>query len=133
MLLPIPFFCAAVALVTWSCDDTEDPYGADSPSSVVFPVRDVKYNEQVQVLFNQACNYSGCHGEGVHDSPLKLTSWANTVITIPGVVVPGDPNASTLVLRIEGRQPIMPPTGARLNQNQIDGIRTWIAEGAANN
>jgi mono/diheme cytochrome c family protein len=114
------------------CEDENNPTG-DSPSDVVFPVRDVKYNAQVQVLFNQACNFSGCHGEGAHESPLKLTTWANTVITTPGVVVPGNPGSSTLVLRIEGQQPIMPPSGARLNQNQIDGIRTWIAEGAPNN
>jgi len=124
---------ALLSMALQGCDDTTDPGAGDSPSNVVFPVRDVKYNEHVQVLFNQACNFSGCHGEGLHESPLKLTTWANTVITIPGVVVPGDPGSSTLVLRIEGRQPIMPPSGATLNQNQIDGIRTWIAEGAPNN
>jgi mono/diheme cytochrome c family protein len=124
----------ATALVTGAgCKDQNNPAGGDSPSDVVFPTRDVQYNAQVQVLFNQACNYDGCHGEGVHQSPLKLTTWANTVVMTAGVVVPGNPDASTLVLRVEGRGPRMPPSGNPLNQNQIDGLRTWIAEGAKNN
>jgi hypothetical protein len=133
-LIPILALFAALGLAPLAgCDDTTDPGAGDSPSNVVFPVDSVKYHDHVQLLFDQACNFSGCHGEGAHESPLKLTTWANTVITIPGVVVPGNPESSTLVLRIEGRQPIMPPSGTRLNQNQIDGIRTWIVQGAPNN
>lgn len=115
------------------CKDENNPAGGDSPSDVVFPARDVQYGAQVQVLFNQACNFDGCHGEGAHQSPLKLTSWGNTVVMVPGVVVIGDPESSTLVLRVEGRGLRMPPAGNPLNENQINGLRTWIAEGAKNN
>jgi hypothetical protein len=121
------------ALLFVGCKDQNNPVGGDSPSNVVFPARDVKYAEHVQVLFNQACNFGPCHGDGAHQSALTLTSWASTVVTTPGVVVPGDPQSSTLVLRIEGRLPVMPPSGNPLNENQITGIRTWIAEGAKNN
>jgi hypothetical protein len=39
-----------------------------------------------------------------------------------------------LVLRIQGSVGArMPPGQYPLNQNQIDGIRTWIAEGAKDN
>lgn len=123
----------STALLFQGCKDQNNPVDGDSPSNVIFPTRDVKYSEHVQVLFNQACNYGPCHGDGAHQSPLTLTSWASTVVTTPGVVVPGDPQSSTLVLRIEGRLPVMPPSGNPLNENQITGIRTWIAEGAKNN
>ncbi|HUI66385.1 MAG TPA: c-type cytochrome domain-containing protein [Bacteroidota bacterium] len=100
----------------------------------MFPVSNVSYTNHVQPLFNQACNYSGCHDDGAHQSPLKLTSWGNVVITLPGIVVPGKPDASDLVLRIQGTVGArMPPGVNGLNQNQIDGIRAWIVEGAKDN
>jgi predicted CxxxxCH...CXXCH cytochrome family protein len=115
------------------CKDQNNPVYGDSPSNIVFPTRDVSYQTHVQPLFDQACNSVSCHGEGSHPSPLKLTDWGNTVLMTPGVVVIGKPDASTLVLRIQGNGGIMPPTGNPLNQNQINGIRTWIVEGAKNN
>jgi hypothetical protein len=51
------------------------------------------------------------------------------------VVIPGKPDQSILVFWIEGRVGTerMPPGSQALNQNQINGIRTWVAEGAKNN
>jgi len=116
------------------CKDKNPVGPGDSPSTVVFPVSNVSYTNHVQPLFNQACNYSGCHDDGAHQSPLKLTSWGNVVITLPGIVVPGKPDASDLVLRIQGTVGArMPPGVNGLNQNQIDGIRAWIVEGAKDN
>jgi hypothetical protein len=125
----------SVALLLWpGCKDTNAPGNGDSPSNVVFPARDVSYSVQVQPLFNQACNFGGCHDNGQHQSPLRLTEYGFAVLTVPGVVVAGNPDGSTLVLRIEGLGARMPPPpGNPLNQNQINGIRTWIVEGAKNN
>jgi hypothetical protein len=65
---------------------------------------------------------------------VKLTDYGSAVILTPGIVIPGNPEASQLVLRIEGRAGTRMPFGRnQLNQNQITGIRTWIAEGAKNN
>ena len=116
-------------LLAWSCKDT-----ITGPSTVVFPANNVSYNSEVQALFNQACNYSGCHDDGTHQSPLKLTSWGETV-TVGGVVIPRKPDQSILVFWIEGRAGTerMPPGSQPLNQNQINGIRTWVAEGGKNN
>jgi len=126
----------AVALLEWpGCKDTNAPGNGDSPSNVVFPARDISYSVHVQPLFNQACNFGGCHDNGPHQSPLRLTEYGYAVLTVPGVVVAGKPDESTLVFRIEGRVgDRMPPApGNALNQNQINGIRTWIVEGAKNN
>jgi hypothetical protein len=40
-----------------------------------------------------------------------------------------------LIRRVEGQAgyPRMPPYTNMLNDNQINGLRTWIAEGAKNN
>ena len=125
---------AGSLVVVVSCKDQNPTGPGGSPSSIVFPTSNVSYAQHVQPLFNQACNFAGCHDDGQHQSPLKLTSYGNTVLSIPGVVYPGNPDASTLVLRIQGSVgQRMPVSGNPLNQNQINGIRTWIAEGAKNN
>jgi hypothetical protein len=117
-----------------SCKGTA-PTGPDgSPSTIIFPVKGVSYGAQVQPLFNQACNPAGCHDAGQHQSQLDLTTYDQAVLALPGVVVAGKPDASTLVLRIQGSVGArMPPGNYPLNQNQINGIRTWIVEGAKNN
>lgn len=128
-----------VALVTfagsalWGCKDDVTGGEDGSPSNVVFPTTDVSYAQHVQVLFNQTCALSGCHDDGQNDQ-VKLTSHTNVLFANPQIVVEGDPGSSILVLRIEGRLGVrMPLNRNPLNQNQINGIRTWIAEGARNN
>jgi hypothetical protein len=123
-------------LVQSGCKDENTLVPGESPSTVLFPARDVSYGVHVQTLFNQACNFSGCHDDGSHAGGLSLTSYYNTVFAVPGIVVIKDPQNSILVMKIEGRGPAgnrMPPGPYPLNQNQINGIRTWIAEGAQNN
>lgn len=125
---------AATLLITGGCKDSNNPITGDSPSNIVFPASNVKFGIHVLPLFNQACNYVGCHDDGQHQSALKLTTYDNAVRQLPGVVVPGNPDGSVLVLRIQGSVGTrMPPNGNPLNQNQINGIRAWIAEGANNN
>ncbi|HEV7431513.1 MAG TPA: CHRD domain-containing protein, partial [Steroidobacteraceae bacterium] len=52
-------------------------------------------------------------------------------------IVPGDPDNSYLVLKIQGSAGIvgvqMPAGGGPLSQAQIDEVRAWIAAGALNN
>jgi hypothetical protein len=134
MSLPTIIFVMTLLALTVSCKD-DNPTGPEgSPSNIVFPTSNVSYSQHVQPLFTQACALAGCHDAGTHPSPLKLTSWGEAVIAIPGVVVAGQPDQSTLVFRIEGRVgQRMPLNSNPLNQNQINGIRTWIAEGARQN
>jgi hypothetical protein len=127
---------AGMALIAGAngCKDKSNPLTGDSPSTVVFPASGVSYGIHVQPLFNQACNNVDCHDDGQHQSVLKLTTYDNAVRMVIGIVVPGNPDGSVLVLRIQGSVGTrMPPSGPALNQNQINGIRTWVAEGAKNN
>ncbi|MBP1647691.1 MAG: hypothetical protein H6Q30_1136 [Bacteroidetes bacterium] len=118
------------------CKDEETLLPGESPSTVIFPERNVSFGVHVQTLFNQTCALASCHDDGSHAGGLALTSYYNTVFAVPGVVISKDPANSILVMKIEGRGPAgdrMPPFTNPLNQNQINGIRTWIAEGALNN
>jgi len=74
-----------------------------------------------------------CHG-GAGD--LSLESYADVMLGgISGqVVIPGDPDNSLLIKRLEGViKPQMPLDLPPLSQPQIDTIRDWIAEGALDN
>lgn len=123
-----------ISLLVWGCKDTANTGDDGSPSNIVFPSTNVSYAREVQPLFNQTCALVGCHDDGSHPSPLKLTSYGNAVLQLPGIVIPGEPDQSTLVFRIEGRVGArMPLNRNPLNQNQVNGIRTWIAEGGKNN
>jgi hypothetical protein len=132
---PRVLLAACVLLGIGGCKD-QNPTGEDgSPSNIIFPVSGVSYQYHVQPLFTQACNFSGCHGSDAPANLVKLTSWGELMTSGggTGVVIPGQPENSTLVFRIEGRGMRMPPSGLPLNQNQVNGIRAWIAEGAKNN
>lgn len=101
----------------------------------VIPDKDVSYATHIQPVLDYHC--TPCHNEQTSENGLRLTSWANTTAD-PAIVFPYEPDNSKLVWAIEGRAGIafMPPVGSPykpLNQNQIDGIKTWIREGAKSN
>jgi hypothetical protein len=132
----LPVLVAVIFLFSLLFASCKDDIVGDggSPSNIVFPSSNVSYGEHVQALFNQTCALSGCHDDRVPQGELRLTDYGKAVLEIPGVVVPGSPDQSTLVLRIEGRiGQRMPLNRNPLNQNQISGIRKWIEEGAQNN
>jgi len=107
-----------------------------SPSNVVFPTSDVSYSQHVQVLFNQTCTAVGCHSSSESGDRLKLDSYENLRFGVRGVpvVIPGNAASSMLVLRIQGTVGQRMPLGLNpLNQNQVNGISTWINEGAQRN
>lgn len=123
-------FISTVLLI--SCDDTITNSDIDQ---VVIPSKNVSYAKYIQPVFNLKCTSSGCHNEESMAGGYSLTSWSNAVI--PGIVDPGSVETSRLVWRIEGKGvPLMPPVGSTsppLTRNQVEGIKTWIREGAKNN
>ncbi len=101
----------------------------------VIPSSNVSYSEYIQPVFNLKCNNSGCHEDATRAGGLSLTTWAGATAD-PGVVFPGEPNNSRLVWAIQrkaGVQPKPPLEYPPHTQNQVDGIVTWIKEGAKNN
>ena len=138
LILQASLIPLVASLFAAGCKKDEGIVGPDgSPSDVIFPPSDVSYAQHVQRLFSQTCTYVGCHSQAEPPDQLKLDTYENLMFGPRGrrVVVPGSPETSELVFRIEGRvgQRMPPNTTNPLNQNQINGIRTWIAEGALNN
>jgi hypothetical protein len=121
----------AVSLEVSSCKNVLGP--TSGQSTIVFPDSNVSYYRQVLPLFEESCDYSGCHDDGTQAGGLSLTNYAG-LFTVAGVLTPKDTVHSILVQRIQGIGPIMPPPPlSALNSNQIQGIKTWVMEGAPAN
>jgi uncharacterized protein (TIGR03118 family) len=95
-------------------------------------------------IFTPKC--AGCHtgGGATLPSSMNLTSAANTHAALVNVtslnepafkrVLPGDPNNSYIIHKLEGTQIVgarMPFGGPFLDQPTIDQVRAWIQAGAA--
>jgi hypothetical protein len=102
---------------------------------------------QIQTtIFDLRCGVSGCHVAG-GSGPMRLDSQSESfdnLVNIPASqkpqlmrVRPSQPENSYLIHKLEGQPDIsrqrMPPGGPFLSSDEIGRIRTWIAEGAANN
>lgn len=114
-----------------------DGNGVTDIDNVDIPTENVSYSQYIQPVFNYKCTNSGCHESETAASNLDLTTWAGATAD-PLIVSPGFPNNSKLVWAIEGNSgtSIMPPpfgTVPPLTDNQIQGIKTWIEEGAKAN
>lgn len=93
-------------------------------------------------VFSVNCAISGCHGGATVQQGLRLDpgfSAANLInVASPRDanlirVVPGNPDASFLIRKLEGTQTLgdrMPQFGPYLPQATIDEIRLWILNGA---
>lgn len=93
-------------------------------------------------VFSVNCAVSGCHGGATAQQGLRLDPGfaAGNLINVTSPqdptltrVIPGNPNDSLIVRKLEGTQTVgvrMPQGGPYLPQSTIDVIRQWILNGA---
>ncbi|MFA5804623.1 MAG: c-type cytochrome domain-containing protein [Melioribacteraceae bacterium] len=114
-----------------ACDDTINISDIDNK---IIPSSNVSYSQHIQPVLTAKCARAGCHDDQTREAGLSLTSYSNTTQSYL-VVAPLLPQNSKLVWSIEGTSGnLMPPLGyPPVTKNQIDGIKTWIKEGAKNN
>ncbi|MFZ9689276.1 MAG: c-type cytochrome domain-containing protein [Phycisphaerales bacterium] len=90
----------------------------------------VSYQADVRAVFVERC--LGCHNADARKGDLDLSTHAAVMAGGSGgaVVVPGDPDASRLLLVMtHAAEPRMPPRGDRTPDAQLDLVRKWIADG----
>jgi len=103
----------------------------------------VDFDSQIQPIFTANCALSGCHSAQSARAGMVLAAGvaASNIVNVasseqPNLrrVLPGNPDESYLVRKIEGGPGIsggrMPLNRTPLAQAQIDLIRLWITEGA---
>jgi len=108
-------------------------YAAEPPSALDF-------NRDIRPILSNNC--FRCHGpdeaerQGSGDQGLRLDTREGATADLGGsrAIVLGDPAASSLIARITTSDPdlLMPPrdTGKHLTADEIDRLKTWIAQGA---
>ena len=115
------------------CDDTLTNENVDNKP---IPDSNVSFADHIYPVFQVKCAFSGCHAQPNPADGIDLSTWAG-VTADPNIVFPGEPDLSRLVWAIEARAGIspMPPLGytTPITLDQIQGIRTWIDEGALDN
>ena len=123
---------SALFLFLIGCDDTNNVNDLDK---VTIPSSNVSYSQHIQPVFNLKCNNTGCHNSVDRKAGISLQNHSDATADA-SVIFPGLPQNSRLVWAIQAQTgaKAMPPVGlAPLTKNQIDGIVTWIKEGAKNN
>ena len=85
-----------------------------------------------------SCAFNSCHGAGAGGLTLDEQGAYDALVGVDAsngqaLVVPGDPNGSYLIQKMEGSSDIegdvMPPSGS-LDDAKIGQVRTWIEDGA---
>jgi hypothetical protein len=129
-LYSLAIFISFIGIMFYEgCKDT---ITADQINNVVIPSSNVSYSQYIQPVLTVYCATSGCHDGTGGGGGISFTTWSNTVAD-PNVVFPYKPDNSSLVWVITGKVPQHPPLYYNLNANQIQGVKTWISEGAKNN
>jgi hypothetical protein len=95
----------------------------------------ISYAGEIQPIFNGSCGPSSCHIGG-NTSGLTLDTYADLMDggNSGDVVIPGNPDGSIIVRRLEGDiTPQMPFGRPPLSNSDIQKIRDWIEQGALDN
>ncbi len=117
---------AALFVSLPSCGD-----GIVNNPDIVFPDSLVSYTNHVYPFMKQTCSMQGCHAEINPQGNINLSDWHSLIVAYNGVmVVAGKPDASLLVQMLEYTIPHDPMIYWNSSDNQVKGIRKWIAEGA---
>jgi hypothetical protein len=126
----LPIIAPALALVVAlglgpAARPDDDASDADAGAATV------SFSKQIQPIFEARCNE--CHGRSEPELGLVLVTWAGTMAgsEYGSVVEPGDPDASLIVSMIANGD--MPQEGEPMPAEELDLLRAWIREGAADN
>ena len=105
-------------------------YDAHLPE-VVDPGVEVKFSADIIPIFNESCNYSGCHGFGEVPPDLSPNNAYDALIN-GGYINVDDPEKSELYQWVRGNRSLpMPLTGT--DPVIYSTILAWIEQGAQNN
>jgi mono/diheme cytochrome c family protein len=88
----------------------------------------VDYRKEIKPVLQERCY--ACHGALAQKKKLRVDSGANMLAA--GVVVPGKPAESELIVRVTSEDDAtrMPPEGHALKPEQVAKLKAWIEQGA---
>ncbi len=112
-----------------NCNTTVGP-----DKNIVFPDEgEVSFQNNVLPFLKVKCALSGCH-DGYNPKASDMTDYFKLFETDNvGLIVQGNPDGSVLVQVIEGTNHHLDYYKINITDNQKQGIRRWIQDGALNN
>jgi hypothetical protein len=129
-----------VALAACGGDSPSDP-GGEGPR--VIKANPTFSTDVMEIFVRTGCTSSGCHGSAALGGlDLRPGTAYTALVGVPGRaepiqrVIPGNPQGSYLIIRVEGRQTVgtrMPLGGMPLDNIDLTNLRNWIQRGALNN
>lgn len=128
----VPILLLSLFVGIYSCNET----GIISSRDIVFPEKNVSFMNHVQPFLKITCSYQGCHSyESRAAGKIMVDYWNLFDVYNTGLIIPYKPDNSIFyqMIRDENRLPHIPIVYWEIDQNQKDGIRTWIEEGAMDN
>ena len=151
----VPAYLTALILAAFACSESTPPKPVDcsSVADTTQPAT-VSYANDIVALFlpdKYNCLEAGCHGGGLASSHYSLASYEEVLQAGDEAkqldmcaVKPGDPDASYLLWKVEGRPGILmqrmplgcvssPDPNDCVSASDVNLVRTWILEGARNN
>lgn len=114
-----PLLCLGLTAVVWSCtkDNAQDVFGDCNPV-------DVKLSTDINPIF--AANCLGCHDTQNAFGGIDLTNYTHVKQLADNGKLYG-------AINHEQGFSVMPPSGTKLPECDIETIKTWIDEGSENN
>ena len=101
------------------------------PNVVQFPDSAVSYRDHVDPFLTLTCG--DCHNSSLSAGDIDLTNYSSLMFDRPNLVVPGQPDESLIMMVLEGRVAHVVGNINQVPTNHVNGMRTWIREGARNN
>lgn len=129
MMLPLAFI-VLFQFTGGTCGNVIGPDG-----EVIFPEgeEEVSYILHVEPFMKLKCGFAGCHDENYAAGGRVMTRYIDLISQL-GLIVSGDPDGSLLIQVLDGRNPhLQNYRDNYINDNQLQGMRRWIAAGAPNN
>jgi len=129
----IYIFIVIIALtVVVSCDDTrENIYDYKFPEE-----GEVSFQNHVQPFMKLRCSSNQCHGDYSQSTSRRITDYLSyfSGMNAGSLVILSDTESSLLLQVLDGRNPHLSNLQlVAARENQIDGVRRWIEDGAPNN
>lgn len=105
-----------------------------SPRSVTLASGGLRYTIDVQAIFSSRCALSGCRSDDSRSGGLSLASFEGVASggSFSGdVVLPGRPDQSRLIQRVESSEPSfrMPRGGPEISTPEKETLRSWVLSG----
>lgn len=107
----------------------------NSPEEIVFPEENVSFFEHVQPFLKYYCAYQGCHAPETRAGGKWYSDWPSLFHPDNlGFIIVGEPDNSRFVQILEGKSlSHFEYIRGEIYENHIQGVRTWIKEGAHDN